>query len=214
MQAFSVYGDSEATKLVIKPSIVRCVLKIGSAGVRFGSPIFNRLAATRFELWWLDNFQSNCRSTCEIVLTGKVVVTKKPCVHPGDVRVLDAVYEAVLEENGLVDYLVFPQNDKAKSSKCLELADLHSMAVDFAKTGAAAMPKALKPTEFPDFLERIDMPTYPSQGVLGKLYRATFASASQKSPNIVWGKDLAAEAYDHEHLLALHICSFLRILEF
>ncbi|KAL9672087.1 hypothetical protein QQ045_028335 [Rhodiola kirilowii] len=216
------------------------------------------------------------------VLTGKVVVTKNPCLHPGDVRVLDAVYEAVLEENGLVDCLVFPRNgkrphpsecsggdldgdqffiswedglipkhteepmdytarrprimdhdvtleeiqkffvdymindtlgaistahlvhadrepDKAKSSKCLELADLHSMAVDFAKTGApAAMPKALKPKEFPDFLERIDKPTYPSEGVLGKLYRATFASASQECPNIVWGKDLAAEAYDHD----------------
>uniref|UniRef100_A0A7N0VFB0 RNA-dependent RNA polymerase n=2 Tax=Kalanchoe fedtschenkoi TaxID=63787 RepID=A0A7N0VFB0_KALFE len=216
------------------------------------------------------------------VLTGKVVVTKNPCLHPGDVRVLDAVYEEVLEENGLVDCLVFPQNgkrphpsecsggdldgdqffiswhdglipkqteepmdytarrprimdhnvtleeiqqffvdymindtlgtistahlvhadrepDKARSSKCLELADLHSMAVDFAKTGAPAeMPKVLKPREFPDFMERAGKPTYPSQGVLGKLYRATFATASQESLSAVWTEELAAEAYDRD----------------
>lgn len=89
--------------------------------------------------------------------------------------------------------------DKARSSKCLELADLHSMAVDFAKTGAPAeLPKALKPREFPDFLERVGKPTYPSQGVLGKLYRATFASPSQEHPNIVWTKELAAKVYDHD----------------
>ena len=65
------------------------------------------------------------------------------------------------------------EQDKAKSRKCLELAELHSMAVDFAKTGApAAMPRVLKPREFPDFMERIDKPMYISTGVLGKLYRA------------------------------------------
>lgn len=46
-------------------------------------------------------------STCIIV--GKVVVTKNPCLHPGDIRVLDAVYNEELEENGLKDCLVFPQ---------------------------------------------------------------------------------------------------------
>lgn len=40
---------------------------------------------------------------------GKVVVTKNPCLHPGDIRVLDAVYEWVLEDKGLVDCIVFPQ---------------------------------------------------------------------------------------------------------
>jgi RNA-dependent RNA polymerase len=46
-------------------------------------------------------------STCIIV--GKVVVTKNPCLHPGDIRVLDAVYNEELEEKGLRDCLVFPQ---------------------------------------------------------------------------------------------------------
>ncbi|KAK8996128.1 hypothetical protein V6N11_076376 [Hibiscus sabdariffa] len=43
------------------------------------------------------------------IVVGKVVVTKNPCLHPGDVRILEAVYEAQLEEKGLVNCLVFPQ---------------------------------------------------------------------------------------------------------
>ena len=49
-------------------------------------------------------------STCIIV--GKVVVTKNPCLHPGDVRVLDAVYNEEFEEKGLRDCLVFPQKGR------------------------------------------------------------------------------------------------------
>ncbi|MCL7041819.1 hypothetical protein MKW94_008878 [Papaver nudicaule] len=191
------------------------------------------------------------------IVVGKVVVTKNPCLHPGDIRVLDAVYEPLLEAKGLTDCLVFPQKgerphpnecsggdldgdlyfvcwdenlipmrndtpmdyiarrprimdhdvtleeiqkffvdymindtlgmistahlvhadrepEKGRSSKCLELATLHSMAVDFAKTGAPAeMPRVLRPREYPDFMEREDKAMYPSSGVLGKLYRAT-----------------------------------------
>jgi RNA-dependent RNA polymerase len=62
---------------------------------------------------------------------------------------------------------------KARSPECLQLAALHSMAVDFAKTGAPAeMPRSLRPREYPDFMERWEKLTYISNGVLGKLYRA------------------------------------------
>ncbi|WRX31737.1 RNA-dependent RNA polymerase [Theobroma cacao] len=45
----------------------------------------------------------------------------------------------------------------------LELATLHYMAVDFAKTGALAkMPRSLKPREFSDFMQRVDKPMYAS----------------------------------------------------
>ncbi|CAI8609943.1 unnamed protein product [Vicia faba] len=223
----------------------------------------------------------NCDdNTCIIV--GKVVVTKNPCLHPGDIRVLDAVYNEELEENGLKDCLVFPQKgprphpnecsggdldgdlffvswdndlipaqtdnpmdytgrrprimdhqvtleeihqffvdymindtlgaistahlvhadrepEKARSRKCLELAELHSMAVDFAKTGAPAeMPRALKPREFPDFMERFEKPMYVSKGVLGKLYRALVESTLQVRSNIVLSEKLTEEAYDHQ----------------
>ncbi|XAR50155.1 RNA-directed RNA polymerase [Bertholletia excelsa] len=216
------------------------------------------------------------------VVVGKVVVTKNPCLHPGDVRVLDAVYKIALEEKGLVDCIIFPQkgerphpnecsggdldgdlyfiswdknliptqtvdpmdytgrrprimdhdvtleeihkffvdyliNDtlgiistahlihadrepnKALSPKCLELATLHSMAVDFAKTGAPAeMPRYLKPKEFPDFMEKWDKPMYTSQGILGKLYRATIMSSLHGKLDNVWSEEIARAAYDHD----------------
>lgn len=44
------------------------------------------------------------------IIVGKVVVTKNPCLHPGDIRVLDAIYNEELEEKGLRDCLVFPKN--------------------------------------------------------------------------------------------------------
>ena len=40
-------------------------------------------------------------------VTGKVVVAKNPCLHPGDVRILEAVYHPVLDH--MVDCVVFPQ---------------------------------------------------------------------------------------------------------
>ncbi|WRX19908.1 RNA-dependent RNA polymerase, partial [Theobroma cacao] len=52
----------------------------------------------------------------------------------------------------------------AKSTAiCLELATLHSMAVDFGKTEAPVeMPRSLKPREFSDFMQRVDKPMYAS----------------------------------------------------
>ncbi|KAL6997199.1 RNA-dependent RNA polymerase 2 [Sarracenia purpurea var. burkii] len=217
------------------------------------------------------------------VVIGKVVVTKNPCLHPGDIRVLEAVYEVALEEKGLLDCIVFPQKgerphpnecsggdldgdlyfiswdenlipsrvvtpmdytgrrprlmdhdvtleeiqkffvdymisdalgiistahlihadrepSKALSPKCMQLATLHSMAVDFAKTGAPAeMPRFLKPKEFPDFMERGDKLTYTSRGVLGKLYRATVDSTMhEKKTDFVWSEKVADDAYDHD----------------
>nr|BAJ85295.1 predicted protein [Hordeum vulgare subsp. vulgare] len=199
------------------------------------------------------------------VVVGKVAVSKNPCLHPGDIRVLEAVYDHGLYSKNLVDCVVFPQrgerphpnecsggdldgdlyfitwdeklipekvdspmdytaarprimdhvvtleeiqkyfvdymiNDslgaistahlvhadrhpmKARSPECLQLAALHSMAVDFAKSGAPAeMPRSLRPKEYPDFMERWDKPTYISNGPLGKLYRAA-ASRMQSAP--------------------------------
>ncbi|CAL5068316.1 unnamed protein product [Urochloa decumbens] len=195
------------------------------------------------------------------VIVGKIAISKNPCLHPGDVRVLEAIYDPGLDARGLIDCVVFPQrgerphpnecsggdldgdlffitwddklipekvdapmdytatrprimdhavtleeiqkhfvsymiNDalgvistahlihadrnplKARSPECLQLAALHSMAVDFAKTGAPAeMPRALRPREFPDFMERWEKPMYHSNGVLGELHRAALCHA-------------------------------------
>ncbi|KAM3314643.1 hypothetical protein ACQJBY_033446 [Aegilops geniculata] len=220
------------------------------------------------------------------VVVGKVAISKNPCLHPGDIRVLEAVYDHGLYANNLVDCVVFPQrgerphpnecsggdldgdlyfitwdeklipekvdspmdytaarprimdhvvtleeiqkyfvdymiNDslgaistahlvhadrhpmKARSPECLQLAALHSMAVDFAKSGAPAeMLRSLRPREYPDFMERWDKPMYISNGALGKLYRAA-ASQMQSSPapsfaqpNPVFDPDLEVPGFE------------------
>ncbi|RDX97814.1 RNA-dependent RNA polymerase 2, partial [Mucuna pruriens] len=254
---------------------------LDETGILNYGQVFVRITVTKLrEKFEDDNLRKVDADDSTRIIVGKVVVTKNPCLHPGDIRVLDAIYNEELEEKGLRDCLVFPQNghrphpnecsggdldgdlffiswdkdlipcqteapmdytgrrprimdhtvtleeiqqffvdymindtlgaistahlvhadreqDKAKSRKCLELAQLHSMAVDFAKTGApAAMPRVLKPREFPDFMERVDKPMYISNGVLGKLYRAIIESQMQIRYSFVWSEKLAEEAYD------------------
>ncbi|KAI9689222.1 MAG: hypothetical protein M1822_000960 [Bathelium mastoideum] len=61
-----------------------------------------------------------------------------------------------------------------KDRKCLELADLHSLAVDYPKTGVAAkMSNHLRPSQWPHFMEKNHLPQsrrYVSTSVLGRLY--------------------------------------------
>lgn len=256
---------------------------LDETGILNYGQVFVRITVTKTkEKIGDENLQNVDGDDSTRIIVGKVVVTKNPCLHPGDIRVLDAIYNEELEEKGLRDCLVFPQKgprphpnecsggdldgdlffiswdkdlippqtdnpmdytgrrprimdhkvtleeihqffvdymindtlgaistahlvhadrepEKARSRKCLELAELHSMAVDFAKTGAPAeMPRALKPREFPDFMERFDKPMYISNGVLGKLYRALVESTTQVRSNIVLSEKFAEEAYDHQ----------------
>ena len=55
----------------------------------------------------LSGDSSSCGSARSHVVTGKVVVAKNPCLHPGDVRVLMAVDVPALDH--MVDCVVFPQ---------------------------------------------------------------------------------------------------------
>ncbi|KMP00255.1 RNA-directed RNA polymerase Rdp1 [Coccidioides immitis RMSCC 2394] len=68
------------------------------------------------------------------------------------------------------DYLEKGVND----SKCIRLAELHSAAVDYNKTGIPAkMTKDLAPRKWPHFMEKKHKPKdaqYISQKILGKLY--------------------------------------------
>jgi len=184
------------------------------------------------------------------VLTGDVMVTKTPCLHPRDLRLFEAVDCPQLHH--LVDCLVFPiQGDRPHrseisgvdrdpdlywttwhpdlilqdtqwpmsrqpvilnmlqhtptqddvieyftdsvkhtnidqlievhlahahlekkgifSSKCLELARLHSVPVQFAESPITV--SELKPTQFPDFMMKKNNPKEISKTILGKLYR-------------------------------------------
>lgn len=59
-----------------------------------------------------------------------------------------------------------------ESEICLHLAELHSLAVDAPKTGMwPKMPKMIPIKKYPDFMMKTDKPSYPSEKLLGKLYR-------------------------------------------
>lgn len=95
-------------------------------------------------------------------------------------------------------HLIYADSEplKARSPKCLQLAALHSMAVDFAKTGAPAeMPRVLAAKVYPDFLEREDRPMFPSPGIVGKLYRTAvgYPTATQND-EYMWSE----ESYDSD----------------
>lgn len=253
---------------------------LDETGILNYGEVYVRVTMTKAELQARDQIFFHKVDESTSVVIGKVIVTKNPCLHPGDIRVLEAVYEVTLEEKGLVDCLVFPQNGKrphpnecsggdldgdlffisweedlipeqtqapmdyisrrarimnhdvtleeiqtffvdymlndtlgvistahlinadrepgkAQSPKCLELATLHSVAVDFAKTGSPAeMPWYLKPREFPDFMERMDKPKYISHRVLGKLYRAAPDLRRSRRLQFVWNREIAEASYD------------------
>ncbi|KAF9133051.1 hypothetical protein BGW39_010741 [Mortierella sp. 14UC] len=59
-----------------------------------------------------------------------------------------------------------------KNQKCIRLAQLHSDAVDFPKSGKPAeITPDLRPKKYPDFMEKAADRTYPSTRVLGRIYR-------------------------------------------
>lgn len=82
---------------------------LDETGILDYGQVYVRITMTKTELHGGEQifFQKVDETTA--IVTGKVVVTKNPCLHPGDVRVLEAVYEVALEEKGLVDCVVFPQ---------------------------------------------------------------------------------------------------------
>jgi RNA-dependent RNA polymerase len=79
--------------------------------------VYVRVTMTKAELQSLDQSFFHKVDETTRVIVGKVVVTKNPCLHPGDIRVLEAIYDVELEEKGLVDCLVFPQKGERYKSK-------------------------------------------------------------------------------------------------
>ncbi|KAL1551144.1 RNA-directed RNA polymerase [Salvia divinorum] len=211
------------------------------------------------------------------IVKEKVAVAKNPCLHPGDLRVLQAIDVPALHH--MVNCIVFPQKgmrphpnecsgsdldgdiyfvcwdpdmipseqfspmdydpapathldhevtieevqeyftnyilneslgmianahivfaDKepsmASSSPCLELAKLHSVAVDFPKTGVPAqIPPKLRVKEYPDFMEKLDKPTCESKGVIGKLFREV-KDVATGTTSLKFTKEVARSSYD------------------
>jgi RNA-dependent RNA polymerase len=93
---------------------------LDETGILNYGQVYVRVTMTKAELQSKDqSFFQKVDETTGIIV-GKVVVTKNPCLHPGDVRVLEAIYEVDLEEKGLVDCLVFPQNGQRYASHLLD----------------------------------------------------------------------------------------------
>ncbi|CAF4723521.1 unnamed protein product [Rotaria sp. Silwood1] len=61
---------------------------------------------------------------------------------------------------------------RAKAKECLQLARMHSTAVDFAKNGVSAqrLTTELRPSKYPHFMENRQKLSYRSQTILGQLY--------------------------------------------
>eukprot|EP01119_Soliformovum_irregulare_P022301 TRINITY_DN7601_c0_g1_i2.p1 TRINITY_DN7601_c0_g1~~TRINITY_DN7601_c0_g1_i2.p1 ORF type:complete len:678 (-),score=208.64 TRINITY_DN7601_c0_g1_i2:58-1947(-) len=69
--------------------------------------------------------------------------------------------------------------------QCLRLAQLHSVAVDFPKTGVPAVFRIDdRPKSYPDFMNKTKKVTYVSKKVLGEMYRNVEAMKITKSEDL------------------------------
>nr|XP_023929325.1 probable RNA-dependent RNA polymerase 1 [Quercus suber]POE89556.1 rna-dependent rna polymerase 1 [Quercus suber] len=102
---------------------------------------------------------------------------------------------------GIIDnaHIVFADSEprRAMSPKCIKLANLHSIAVDFPKSGIVAeIPYYLRVKVYPDFMEKPDKRTYKSERVMGKLFREVKDLASRTSPVTPFTSEVAKQCYD------------------
>ena len=87
-----------------------------------------------------------------------------------------------------------------ESKICLHLAELHSLAVDAPKTGKwPQMPKMAPLQKYPDFMMKSDKASYPSDKLLGKLYRRC-----RKFKDTVSEKHMQKMRVDSSFLLSDH----------
>lgn len=88
---------------------------------------------------------------------------------------------------------------KARSPRCIELARLFSIAVDFPKTGVPAIiPSNLRPREYPDFMEKEDKPTYKSECAIGKLFRSVKEAAKEQFFSFEITRQSMLQNYDRQ----------------
>lgn len=88
-------------------------------------------------------------------------------------------------------------HNKANSDQCLQLAELHSQAVDFPKTGVPArMNRELKPNYYPHFMVKPDKVMYKSRQVLGQLFDQV---------DVVFAREIRAESPDRPSVLDMSL---------
>ncbi|KAF3945295.1 hypothetical protein ACB098_03G083200 [Castanea mollissima] len=130
-------------------------------------------------------------------------VKTKPLDHDVTIEEVQEYFvDYILNDRlGIIDnaHIVFADSEPrgAMSRKCIELAKLHSIAVDFPKSGIVVeIPYYLRVKVYPDFMEKPDKRTYKSERVIGKLFREVKDLASLKSPVTPFTSEVAKQCYD------------------
>ncbi|XP_031257397.1 RNA-dependent RNA polymerase 1-like [Pistacia vera] len=93
----------------------------------------------------------------------------------------------------------YKEPDKAMSNPCIELAKNFSIVDDFPETGVPAeIPPHLHVKEYPDFMEKLEKPTYESRNVIGKLFREVRDIAPDTSPIKSFTEEVGRRSYDRD----------------
>ncbi|KAH3763783.1 RNA-dependent RNA polymerase 1 [Pelomyxa schiedti] len=101
----------------------------------------------------------------------------------------------------------------ALDPRCISIAKMHSIEVDFPKTGLhVELPKELRPTSYPSYMEKSDRKSYVSSKVLQVLYdrcegMVETQSVSEFLVHVQWAKGLYKEYCSQLHsTLRLYGC--------
>jgi len=102
------------------------------------------------------------------------------------------------------------------SQQCLDLAQMHSDAVDFPKTGLSVfISPEMRPRKYPHYMQKRDKPPYWSEHVLGKLYDQCQSIASNRGEYVqdletFFDKDFLVPGYEVYQSVAWTIHAYYR----
>ncbi|GJJ78907.1 RNA-dependent RNA polymerase [Entomortierella parvispora] len=127
-----------------------------------------------FTLIWDPNIVNRVQQVPPMVYHGKEILANSD-VTIADIQKFFVQY-AVSNNLGVIANAHLALSDQLEEGprhgKCLRLAQLHSDAVDFPKSGRPAeMIPELRAKKYPDFMEKRSDQSYPSKRVLGKIFR-------------------------------------------
>ncbi|KAI1295242.1 hypothetical protein EDD11_007880 [Mortierella claussenii] len=127
-----------------------------------------------FTVIWDPKIVDNIREHPPMDYSGHETVTRDDVTIP-DIKKFFVQY-AVSNNLGLIANAHLALSDYLEEGplhgKCIKLAQLHSDAVDFPKSGKPAdFRPELRPKKYPDFMEKPPDKTYQSKRVLGRIYR-------------------------------------------
>ncbi|KAG0198083.1 hypothetical protein BGX28_008427 [Mortierella sp. GBA30] len=171
-------GDVRVVRAVNRPQLKHLydVVVFNTKGTR-GIPSMcsgGDLDGDDFTVIWDPDIVNSIREVKPMEYVGRESVTSN-AVEIVDIQRFFVQY-TVSNNLGLIAHAHLALSDQLDEGpfhgKCLRLAQLHSDAVDFPKSGKAAEIKPeLRPKKYPDFMEKSPEKTYISKRVLGQIYR-------------------------------------------